>query len=336
MTRIIGIIVVSLLSFISQLAVAATTIKIATIAPDSTTWMKEMRAGAAEIAERTQGRVKVKFYPGGVMGNDQAVLRKMRIGQLHGGAVTTGAFNGIFPNAQIYSLPFVFNSIEEVNHVRQKMDEEITQGLAAKGYVSIGISNGGFAYFAGNAPVTSADSIKNKRVWVPQGDMISEAMLRNAGLAPVSLPISDVYTALQTGLLDIVAGNPSSIIAFQWHTKVKYMTDEPILFLMGMMVVDKRTYNKLSADDQLILKEVMTTKFARLDELNQKDNSAAKAALLANGVKFVKPSEQERQKWRAIVAKALVELEEKGAYTKDFLDMMQKHVEAYRSQAAQL
>ena len=91
-------------------------IKIATLAPDGTLWMQEMRKGAEEIARRTDGRVVFKFYPGGSMGSDRNVLRKIRAGQLHGGMLTGGALSDIYTDAQLYGLPFLFRSYEELDY----------------------------------------------------------------------------------------------------------------------------------------------------------------------------------------------------------------------------
>ncbi len=312
---------------------AATVLKIATIAPDATTWMKEMRMGAAEIEQRTEGRVKLKFYPGGVMGSDATVLRKIRIGQLQGGAVTAGTLAEIYPDAQIYSLPMQFSSLEELNYVRKHMDSRIREGLERNGLVNVGISNGGFAYIAGSAPVAGIADLKKQRVWIPQGDVIGETMFKAAGISPVPLQVSDVYTALQTGLLDTVIANPSSIIAFQWHTKVKYLTDSPLVLLIGMMVLDKRAFARLTPGDQKIVSEVMTDKFRKLDELNQQDNENAKLVLQKNGIEFIKPTAAERQTWLNVANGSLDGLARKGAYTQEFLQLMQKHINAYRSQA---
>lgn len=312
-------------------ATKAVELKIATLAPDSTTWMKEIRAGAAEIETRTAGRAKFKFYPGGVMGNDEGVLRKIRIGQLQGGAVTAGILSGVYPDAQIYSLPLQIQTIEEVNYVRERMDPKLRSGLAGRGLVVVGISNGGFAYLAGSKPITSIASLKDQRTWVPEGDKVAATMFKAAGISPTPLPMADVYTALQTGLLDVVASNPSSLIAFQWHTKVKYITDVPLVFLAGMLVIDKRAFDRLQPADQAIVHEVMAAKFRKLDALNERDNADARLALEAAGIEFVKPSEEERKAWQQIADSTLRELEQGGAYSKEALQELQKHLAAYRS-----
>ena len=99
-------------------------LKIATLSPEGSMWMRKMRAGALRVKEETAGRVTFKFFPGGVMGSDRTVMRKIRIGQLHGGAVTSGSFASINPDNQIYGLPMKFRTLEEVDYVRNLMDSK--------------------------------------------------------------------------------------------------------------------------------------------------------------------------------------------------------------------
>src|SRR5690606_35882432 len=132
---------------------SAQTIKIATIAPEGSAWMTDMRAGAKEIAERTEGRVDFKFYGGGVQGNDKQVLRKMRIGQLHGGAFTSNALADLQKDSQLYALPMLFNNLEEVRYVRSHMDAKLQQLVEQAGYVNFGFAGSGFASIMSNTPI---------------------------------------------------------------------------------------------------------------------------------------------------------------------------------------
>ena len=118
------------------------TIKLATIAPEGSAWMNSMRAGAAEIRERTDGRVNFKFYGGGVQGNDKQVLREMRIGQLHGGAFTSNALVEFQKDAILYAMPMLFSDIEEVQFARQRMDGRLRALLEQAGYVNFGFAGG--------------------------------------------------------------------------------------------------------------------------------------------------------------------------------------------------
>ena len=110
-------------------AAQALTLKIATIVPDGSSWLVEMRRAGKEIEKKTDGRVKLKFYPGGVMGGDKTVLRKIRARQLQGGAFTSGALAEIFPDIELYSLPLVFKNYAEVDYVRAQMDEKLKAGI---------------------------------------------------------------------------------------------------------------------------------------------------------------------------------------------------------------
>ncbi len=191
----------------------AVVLKIATLSPDGSSWMQKMREGAEKVATATEKRVQFKFYPGGVMGNDQAVLRKIRIGQLQGGAFTGGALADHYADAQIYAMPLKFRSLEEVDYVRRKMDPVIQEGMEKSGFVTFGLADGGgFAYIISNQPVETIASLQPLKVWIPAHDsMILEAM-KGFGIDPISLPIADVRTGLQTGLIDTAATTPYGAI----------------------------------------------------------------------------------------------------------------------------
>lgn len=312
--------------------VNAATLKIATLAPDGTNWMKLMRQAAKDIKKQTDGRVKVKYFPGGVQGSDKSVLRKMRIRQLQGGAVSTGAMAHITNAALLYNLPFTFRNLDEVRAVRAEFDPVIEQALADKGYVMLGLSEGGFAYLMSDKPLKTSDDVRTKKVWVPEGDIISQTTFETGDVEPISLPVSDVYTSLQTGLIDTIASNPTGAIAMQWHTKLDYATDFPLVFLFGMMVVDERAFKKLSAADQTIVRQTMADTFKAMDAQNEKDEIGARKALEQNGMTFVELSDADKALWQELANKALTELKAKNVYPADVFARLQQTLENYRNQ----
>ncbi|MBL4882277.1 MAG: TRAP transporter substrate-binding protein DctP [Oleispira sp.] len=320
------LIISSLIAFASSQTLAVT-LKIATVVPNGSSWMNEMRAAAKEVKQKTDGRVKIKYYPGGVMGSDKTVLRKMRSGQLHGGAISAGALAHIYNGVQLYSLPFTFDNLEEVHHIRKTFDPIIAQGLADNGFQLLGLSEGGFAYLMSNKAITTAEDIKGQKVWVPEGDLIGNEIFKVAGINPIASPISNVYTGLQTGLLDTITINPSGAIALQWHTKVSHLSDEPLLLIMGMLVVDKKAFKKISADDQIIVKAAVAASFKRLDTLNAEGNIGARAALQKNGITFNKPSGTEL---REIADKALENLKAMNAYPAETYQDLLQALKEYR------
>ena len=294
--------------------------------------MKQLRAAAKEIKERTEGRAKLKFYPGGVMGNDKTVLRKIKLGQLQGAVFTSGTVAKIDPAADLYSLPMVFRTMDEVVYVREQMDGQIQARIEDKGFVALGISNGGFAYLMADRPVSSLEGLKTHKIWVPEGDSLTSTTFVQGGIRTVPLPISDVYTGLQTGLVDTVTATPSGTIALQWHTKIKYMVDFPLIHLTGFLVIQRKAFEKLSTEDQAIMREVIGTTFAGLSELNEKDNREARTALRAQGVVIGTLTEQESERWRALAGKSVAEIEALDGFPKDLFGVLMEHLATYRAE----
>ena len=320
----------TLLVLVFSTGADAKTLKIATLAPAGTVWMKEMKAGAKRIQQRTEGRVKIKFYPGGVMGGDQSVHRKIKIGQLHGGAFTSGGLSLIHSGIQSLGLPMLFNSLDEVDYVREQIDPVMKEMVETNGFVVLGITEGGFARIFSKRPMQDLETIRESKVWVPEGDLIGQTVFRALGISPVSLPIADVYTGLQTGLIETIAANPTSAIAFQWHTGMSYMTELPITYLIGVLAIQKKVFNRLSAADQAVVREEMTEVFSKMDKINRQDNQAAIEALANQGITFVSPNPGETERWRSIADRSITTMVEKGVIGGDIVSQVRQHLNSYR------
>jgi TRAP-type C4-dicarboxylate transport system substrate-binding protein len=313
-------------------AAPAGTLKVATVVPEGSSWMQKMRAAAREIETRTDGRVELKFYPGGVMGNERTVLRKMRARQLQGGAFTGGALGRIFPDLDLYSLPLLFRSYAEVDYVRERLDPILLEGLERNGVVALAIGDAGFAHVMSRKPLREVRDLKGTRIWIQEGDTMSETAFEIAGVSPVQLPLSDVYTALQTGLVDTVAAPPIAAIAFQWHTKLKYVTDVPLMYLTGMLAVDARWFHELRPEDQAVLREVVRRATRELDLANREGEDDAKRALRQQGLEFVTASSpEELARWHDITDQALAKLRARNIYSERMLDDLHQLLAEYRA-----
>ena len=333
-TLLLSLVLVASLSIVSS--ASAKTLKLATVMPDGSSWLEEMRAVAKAIKSETDGRVKIKFYPGGVMGNDKTVMRKIRVGQLQGGAFTSGALAPAFPDIDLYSLPLLFRTYEEVDYVRSKVDATLAAGLEANGFVPLAITDGGFAYIASQRPVRRVEDLSGAKVWMPEDDVMSETAFRVAGVAPVPLPIADVYTALQTGLVDTVGAPPSALIAFQWHTKVKYFTDVPLMYLIGILAVDGKAFSKLTPDDQELLRLRFAEAAVRLDAESRAGDLNAREALAKQGIEFVEASsDAEVERWQKMSEDTRAQLRAMDRYDEVLIDEILMHLEAYRSGAVE-
>lgn len=329
-SRILTALAVVLIGSVPALAIE---IKVATVAPDGSGWMREMRAGAAEIAERSEGRVTIKFYPGGIMGNDSQVLRKIRVGQLQGGAFTSGGVAERYAGFNLYGIPLLFRSLEEVDYVRERVDPALEVGLAEAGFVSFGFIEGGFAHLMANEPISTVEDMRRRKVWSPEGDPIGFRVLEAMGLSPVVLPPTDVLTGLQTGLLDVVAASPVVALVLQWHTKVRYVTDLPVSYGLGIFAIDSRVFGQLSADDQTLVRTVMGDVMQRLDSGSRQDNIDAREVLEQSGLEFIPVDAADIPGWRETIEGLYPELRARSDIDADLLDQMLSVLAEYRSGA---
>ncbi|HEX5755001.1 MAG TPA: TRAP transporter substrate-binding protein DctP [Arenimonas sp.] len=321
MIRLIATVVVTL----SLLApVQAQSLKIATLAPEGSSWMRELRTAAAEVKAGSEGRVDIRFYPGGVMGGDAVVMRKMRLGQLQGGVLTSSELSLVYPDAPVYSLPFLFKDDAEVQKARAKVDPMLAKGFEQRGFKMLGVSGVGFAYMMSNKPLRTRADMSGIKLWIPQNDLIAERTFKLGGISPIPLPIGDVFTSLQTGMIDTVANTPSGAVALQWHSRINHMVDLPLSFVAGFMVVDLKAFQRLSAADQAVVEKAFAAAATRMDANVRRDDASALAAMKKQGLKVQKLDPNEEQRWREVGRKLTAELVAEESISAEMLAAMRE------------
>jgi len=266
-------------------------LKFATLAPAGTTWVKLLQDWADDVEKQSNGRLVFKIYPGGVQGDEPEVLKKIRFGQLQGGAFTGYGIGQIYSPTRVLELPFLFNNIEEIDYVRNLFMPEIEQGYRDHGYELLGWMEVGFVYFFSKTPIKTLDDLKERRIWNWQGDPLGEAFFDASGLSPVPLSIIDVYTSLSTGLIDTVYAPPLGAIAMQWFTKTHYITNVPMANGIGSLVVSRRFYQNLPQDLQKLLKRTGTAIGEQLVIATRKDNIDSLEILTAKGMELITADE---------------------------------------------
>ena len=310
---------------------SAQTLKIATVTPEGSSWMRDMRAAAAEIGERTGGEVEVKFYGGGVMGDDLRVLRKIRVGQLQGAVLTSSALAGRYPDVLQYGLPLLFRSREEMLFVRRRFDPLLAEGLRESGYETFGFGSLGFAsIMSGRKPVVRLEDARGLKIWVPDGDDIGLSAMRSVGLAPVQLPISDVLVGLQTGLVEVIVTPPSGAILLQWHTRLRYVTDFPVVFAFGMLAMDRRAFGRLSEPNQAIVREVFGALAAQLDRRDAEENLQAGQALKNSGLEYLALTPEEVLRWREAFGRIYPQLVREAGMSRDMHEEIMQALQDFR------
>jgi len=265
------------------------TLKFATLMPTGTAWTKLLDDWVKEVEEKSEGRIKFKMYSGGVMGDEPDVLRKIRKGQLHGGMFTGYGIGRIYSPARVLEMPFLFQSVEESDYVREMIMPDLETGFRENGFELLGWPEVGFIHFFSTKPLTSIDAIKQQRIWLWQGDPLGEAFFKASDINPIPLSIMDVYTQLSAkhGSIDTVYTSTFGAIALQWYSKLKYASHIPLTNAIGGVIVSNRFYDKLPADLQLLLK---TTGKKMGDDirLNAREANIKSIGLLEkNGIEFM-------------------------------------------------
>ncbi len=292
---------------------AVTTLKVATVSPDGSSWMRVLREAGGQVAAATEGRVRFKFYPGGVMGDDTSVLRRIRVGQLHGGIVTTPVFHNIYADIQVYNMPMAFRDLAEVDAVRETMDPVLVAGLAEAGFLAFGIAEVGMAYVMSTKAARTVEDGRRLKVWTPQGDIAAARAMEAFRIAPVPLTIADVLGGLQTGLVDTVTAPPVATVPLQWHTRLKYVLDLPLMYICGLFVVSESRLRGIEAADRATLERIMSEAVKHADRLNRADHDAAWQTLANQGLEFIRPTPAEVENWRRYATAASERLVAEGS-----------------------
>ena len=312
-------------------SVESATLKIATLSPEGSDWMKVLRLSAKEIEEKTSGNVKLKIYPGGVMGDDKAVMRKMRIGQLQGAVLTSGGLVNSYKDIGIYGLPMLFRSQAEVDLTRAQIDEVLMEGLEAKGFMGFGLAGVGFAYPMSQVAATSVSEVRKMKIWTPDNDLEALIAFEAFNISPIPLPYGDVLLGLQTGLINGIAAPPVGTLLLQWHTQVSYALDLPLLYVYGSFVISNKAFEKLSTEDRQTVSDVLNAAVNQVDQAAKQDDQKAKKALSGQGISWLTPESDEFAEWDRLASTARKALVEDGYVSEPLYERVVSIIEKIRT-----
>jgi TRAP-type C4-dicarboxylate transport system substrate-binding protein len=280
-------------------------IKLATLAPEGSAWVQTLKAAADEVQQKTGNAVQFKIYPGGVMGDERDMVRKMHIGQLHAAMLSSSSLASMFSEIDALQIPFLFNSYPEADFVVSKMEDGFKSGLEKNGYLALGWSEAGFVYLMSTVPVETLELLRKAKVWIWNDSPMARAIFEEAGVIGVPLSITDVLVGLQTGLVEVVYAPPSVAIALQWFTRVKYITDAPLNYMLGGLVAKKEAFDKMPPQHQAVVKEVFQRHMTRLKEVIRAENQEALTVMQKQGLKLVTPGKAQIADYKAISEKAM-------------------------------
>ena len=295
-------------------------IKFATVAPEGSLWMNTMKELDKTIREKTQGRVGFRVYAGGVAGDELDALRQIRIGQLQSAAFSGVGFGQILPAVRVLDLPFLFRSDKEIDLVHREMEGFFAEQFRQKDFELLSWAEVGNVHLFSQQPIRKVRDLAKLKVWTWSGDPIAKETFSAMGTNPIPLAITDVTTALNTGMIDTVYAPPLGAMALQWHVYAKYMTSLPLAHSTGAVLIAKSFAQKIPAEHLRIVRDEFHTSMEQLTLELRKQTQESISLLEKGGIQILPmPQDADLKDFYRVhdqVAQALTG----KLYSKDVLD----------------
>ncbi|MGZ3788902.1 MAG: TRAP transporter substrate-binding protein DctP [Bacteriovorax sp.] len=267
-------------------------IKVGVLVPEGTGWAKIIKKMTAEIKDATKGNVDLKVYYGGSQGDEQDVLRKIRIGQLQGGIFTGKTLGDISGDVRVIEIPYTFNNNrEKALKTLKNLAPFFSQSFEKNKFKSLATFEIGQVYLVSQKKVQDLNGIKSLKIWSWEGDPVVNTLFDSMKLIGVPLALPDVLSSLTTGVIDAAYAPGIGIISLQWNTKVKYVVDFPISYSIGAFVITNDAWSKIAAADQKIVSDISKKYESEINNTNTKDNEDAFKSMKAQKIEFIKFSD---------------------------------------------
>jgi len=237
---------IAALSFCAATLSAQTTIiKLGTLVPKDSPWYEILVKMGDEWKQTSGGKIQLHIYPGGEQGDEPEMVQKVRIKKLQAVALSGAGLSGILPDVSALQIPLMLDSYEEFDYVREHIAARLEKGLAQRGYIVLNWGYAGWVHFYTKRPATRPEEIRAMKLCVLQGDTASFAIYQQNGFHPVALAATDIFTGLQTGLVDAIQGPPLFALTNQWYVGAKNMLDIKFAQLVGATLIAKDVWDKI-------------------------------------------------------------------------------------------
>ena len=251
-------------------------IKLGTLIPSGSSWYLILEEMGQQWKKDSDGEVQLTIYPSGVAGDEPAIVRKMRIGQLQAATITTVGLSTIDPSVTALShIPLLYGSYEELDYVQDHLAAQLSERLEEKGFKVLHWGDAGWIYYFTKRPMTHPDELKTMKLFQWGGDVVVTSLRKSLGLNPVSLSATDIPMGLQSGMIDAMAISPLTALSHQWFAMANHMADLKWAPLNGATVITRKAWNKIPEDHQRSMLEAARRAGKRLkDEIREQNRRA--------------------------------------------------------------
>jgi TRAP-type transport system periplasmic protein len=310
---------------------SAQVIKLGSAAPEGSPYHKALLEIAQSWKTISDGKVTMRIYPGGIVGDESDMIRKMRIGQLSGAALTTVSLISIVPDIEAFSFPSIIRTDEEIDHIIEKVGPVIEKQLSEKGFTLVGWTLAGWVHFFARQPVVSPEDLRKQKIFFWGSDTAYIELLKRSNFQPVPLPVSELLPSLQSGLLEAFASPPAVALAFQWYTKAPNMTAMRWQPLPGCVIVDNRQWNKIPGELQAELITSARSIMVNLMRQSRQLENDAIEAMKKNGLTVHEVPDSVRQEWIDIVHREGYPIFIGPRFSRDIFNQVQTALDVFRA-----
>jgi TRAP-type C4-dicarboxylate transport system substrate-binding protein len=280
-------------------------LKIATVAPEGSSWAREFKAFSREVEHATDGAVRIKWYLGGIAGDELEMGERVRRGQLDGVGSAGMLCERLAPSMRVLRVMGLFQNAEESAYVLQRIKPTLDEELAQKGFIVLAQAGIGPIVLFSRNPVASMTDFRRDKFWNWDLDEVWRLQFPELGVKTVPLSLYDAAQAFDDGRVDGFITPPSAALAFQWSAKARYYTDLRMGFLSGWVMLANRAFDPLPPSVQAALRAAGARLSARFEEVSRAQDEALLGGLFARqGLRRVPVSDRFRAEFFEAAQKA--------------------------------
>jgi len=229
-------------------AASAQTIKLGTLAPKGSPWFEILQDMTTEWSAASNGAINVRIYPGGSIGDESDMIRKMRIGQLQGAVLTSEGLGRIVPEIRVLQLPMWYRSDDELDHVRAGLTADLEALFEERGFKVLNWGDIGWVRLFTKAPAPTPAALQDMKLFCWAGDPKICDAWNEQGFTPVPLAFTDIFSGLQSGMIDAIFTAPVPALSYQWFGMANQMTDVKIIKMIGATIITLKAWQAIPAD----------------------------------------------------------------------------------------
>ena len=276
-------------------------IKLGTVAPQGSTWHDVLLRIRQDWRDISNGEVELRIYPGGVLGGEEEMVRKVRRRGLDAVAISGAGLPQIDDSADCLNLPMFFDSYQELDYIRERIAPELERRIALRHFKVLNWSDAGWVYFFTTEPARTPDDLRKMRLWTTVGDPEAEKLFKDVGFQVVPLAATDLLTSLQTGLIDAIDVPPLFALIDRTYLVANHMIDLRWAPLNAATVISETSWEKIPESYRpALLKAARDAGEQLRDEIRQAGEDAV-GEMAARGLKVVELDDATRALWRAEV-----------------------------------